>query len=152
MQFSAFLGFPRGWKCGFQRFLAFQGVGNAACDIFRFSQVWESLFSLFFSLPKFGKAIFFRFSFFPSLGKAIFLIHSFSQSWECISRWFLIFSRGEESFFRPQFIVYCELFGSEGSRIYWLKLTVLFSSIFRFLIDKFVVFIIKVYLCKIICA
>ena len=152
MQFSAFFSFPRGWKCGFRCFLAFQGVGNAACDIFRFSQVWESHFSLFFSLPKFGKAIFFRFSFFPSLGKAIFLIFSFSQSWECISRWFLIFSRGEESFFRPQFIVYCELFGSEDCRIYWLKLTVLFSSIFRFLMDKFVVFIIKVYLCKIICA
>ena len=65
----------------FLHFLAFQGVGNAACgvfwfsqcwevkfrcfsvfpmlgwpfsSVFRSSQVWESRFSLFFSFPKFG--------------------------------------------------------------------------------------------------
>ena len=34
MLFSAFFVLPRGWKCSFRRFLAFQGVGNAAFGVF----------------------------------------------------------------------------------------------------------------------
>ena len=34
MRLSAFFSFPRGWKRSFQRFLAFQGVGNAVFCVF----------------------------------------------------------------------------------------------------------------------
>ena len=97
MQFSAFFSFPRGWKCGFQRFLAFQGVGNAVfgvflafqgvgnadCDIFRSSQVWESYFLSFFVLPKFGKSDFSHSLVFPILGMYFPLIFDF-LSWRRI--------------------------------------------------------------------
>ena len=80
MQLSAFFSFPRGWKCSFQRFLAFQGVGNAACDIFQSSQIWESYFLSFFVLPKFGKGDFSHFLVFPILGMYFPLILDF-LSW-----------------------------------------------------------------------
>ncbi|WP_314808301.1 hypothetical protein [Segatella oris] len=77
---------PRGWKSSQRYFLFFQGLGNAAFEIFYSSQVWESIFSPFFGLPNVGTAIFFRFLFFPSLGNPIFHIFSSSQFWESIFR------------------------------------------------------------------
>ena len=79
-QLLVFFSFPRGWKCSFWCFLAFRGVGNAACDIFRSSQVWESHFLSFFSLPKFWKGDFSHFLVFPILGMYFPLIFDF-LSW-----------------------------------------------------------------------
>ena len=110
MRFSAFFSFPRGWKCCFQRFLAFRGVGNAVFSVFSFprgwkcslrhfsvfpslgkpffavfqsSQVWESHFLSFFVLPKFGKGDFSHFLVFPILGMYFPLIFDF-LSWRRI--------------------------------------------------------------------
>ena len=46
-----FFRFPRGWKCSWWHFLAFQGVGNAASDFFSFSKGLEAHFFPFSVRP-----------------------------------------------------------------------------------------------------
>lgn len=108
---------PRGWKSSQRYFLFFQGLGNAAFEIFYSSQVWESIFSPFFGLPnvwtaiffhffilpKFGKSDFPHFLVFPILGKYLPLIFGFPSRGKSVFRCFLLFPRGGNPFFAACF-------------------------------------------------
>ena len=89
MRFSAFFIFPRGWKCDFQHFSSFRGVGNAIFSVLRLSEGSEMRFLAFFIFPRGWKCGFWRFSSFRGVGNAIFGIFRLSNPLEaerCLNR------------------------------------------------------------------